>query len=553
MASATPFHRGESEVQERLGVRDQIEPWARQVIRRYLPEQHRAFYAQLPFLVVAARDRENRPWVSLLAGDPGFATSANNTTMSISSSLPHGDALEDQLAPGCDIGMLGIELATRRRNRVNGTVSQVAPNQLHIDVTQSFGNCPQHILPREVYRTPQPATAAEVIRTHQLNDSAIEIVQAADTLFIGSGHREQGESEAFGMDASHRGGPVGFVTVEGRNRLRIPDFAGNNHFNTLGNLLLNPAVGLLFIDFERGALLQITGRASIDWSPDTHGTDQATGTAIQRYIDIDVDEVFFNPAGCGLVWQTPSENEIPLRLVASNKETEEITSFYFGSANGTPLPTFLAGQHLPLKVPVGEGNASVLRSYSLSNAPGNAATDAQYRISVKRIDNGVVSTWLHDKLSVGDTLAALPPSGEFVMATSRRRKILAAAGVGVTPLLSMALALKALPKTCAVDLFLGARDPNAVPFSKELIEWTQSDPNFNLHVFYSQASVLPAHNAWQTYLRRLSIEDLITLSGSSDNDYYLCGPAGFMNMMRAGLTGSGVPESQIYTESFGVG
>ena len=71
----SPFHAGEQQVQERLGVRDEIEPWARKVVRGHLPDEHRRFYARLPFVVAAARDARGRPWATLLVGEPGFVRS----------------------------------------------------------------------------------------------------------------------------------------------------------------------------------------------------------------------------------------------------------------------------------------------------------------------------------------------------------------------------------------------------------------------------------------------------------------------------------------------
>ncbi|MCZ6784180.1 MAG: pyridoxamine 5'-phosphate oxidase family protein, partial [Proteobacteria bacterium] len=123
MTGKSPFHEGEQLVQTRLGVRDEIEPWARKVVRPFLTEQHREFYAELPFLVAAARDGRGRPWVTLLAGEPGFARSDDPTTLTIAALPAAGDALADAMTEGSDIGFLGIELAERRRNRVNGRVS----------------------------------------------------------------------------------------------------------------------------------------------------------------------------------------------------------------------------------------------------------------------------------------------------------------------------------------------------------------------------------------------------------------------------------------------
>ncbi len=141
-AESSPFHAGEQQVQERLGVRDEIEPWARKVVRGHLPDEHRRFYARLPFVVAAARDGRGRPWATLLVGEPGFVRSPDPRTLAIEARPAAGDALEGAFASGVDVGFLGICLATRRRNRVNGRVSAAGAEGFEVAVDQTFGNCP---------------------------------------------------------------------------------------------------------------------------------------------------------------------------------------------------------------------------------------------------------------------------------------------------------------------------------------------------------------------------------------------------------------------------
>ena len=148
MASASPFHAGEQQIQERLGVRE-IEHWARKVVRPYLTDEHRAFHTSLPFLVAAARDAEGRPWATLLVGPEGFATSPDPQSLVIDAKPVSGDALSGALRPGDDLGLLGIEFATRRRNRLNVRIADDASGALVCAVDQSFGNCPQYIRERE--------------------------------------------------------------------------------------------------------------------------------------------------------------------------------------------------------------------------------------------------------------------------------------------------------------------------------------------------------------------------------------------------------------------
>ena len=143
MPDSSPFHAGEQAVQSRLGVRDTIEPWARQVVRPFLPEQHREFYSQLPFLVAAARDAEGRPWATLLTGAAGFVQSPSPGGLRIATRAVPGDALEDGLAPGADIGLLGIDLATRRRNRVNGRIASHRGGALDVELLVRRALCPR--------------------------------------------------------------------------------------------------------------------------------------------------------------------------------------------------------------------------------------------------------------------------------------------------------------------------------------------------------------------------------------------------------------------------
>ncbi|MDY7023811.1 MAG: pyridoxamine 5'-phosphate oxidase family protein, partial [Cyanobacteriota bacterium] len=81
-----------------------------------------------------------------------------------------------------------------------------------------------------------------------------------------------------GVDVSHRGGKPGFVRIDQNNTLTVPDFVGNCHFNTFGNIELNPHAGLLFIDFEQGNLLYLTGDAEVIWE----GAEIATYEGAER-------------------------------------------------------------------------------------------------------------------------------------------------------------------------------------------------------------------------------------------------------------------------------
>ena len=101
---------------------------------------------------------------------------------------------------------------------------------------------------------PIPTSSAAL----SLGADDIALIRSADTFFLGTTHPERGN------DASHRGGPAGFVHVD-HNTVEWPDYPGNNMFNSFGNLEIDPTAALLFIDFDSGRTLQLSGRAVVDW------------------------------------------------------------------------------------------------------------------------------------------------------------------------------------------------------------------------------------------------------------------------------------------------
>jgi uncharacterized protein len=284
--ATSPFHAGEKTIQSLAGVRDRMERKGRAVIRDYMPEQHRAFFAALPFMVVGLADQNGHPWATTLSGAPGFMNSADENLLTIKAWLDPGDPLHSCPRDGAPIGGLGIELSTRRRNRINGRIENcVVGEGFSIRVQQSFGNCPKYIQacnerPRHCSkRAPECRTASH------LGDSEVSFVAEADTFFIASRSAQLDEDESSqGLDVSHRGGRPGFVRMVSRNELCFPDFNGNLLFNTLGNLEVDPRAGLLFIDFQSGRMLHIIGRARICWDV----PEMKRSAGIERLIFLDI-------------------------------------------------------------------------------------------------------------------------------------------------------------------------------------------------------------------------------------------------------------------------
>ncbi len=534
-----PFHAGERRAQARAGVPDVAE-WAAGYIRPFMPDQHRAFYAQLPFLVLAGADGEGRHWVTLLDGPEGFVSSPDAETLIIDTTPDAQDPLGKALIEGTDIGLLGIELATRRRNRLSGLFRQ-HDRGFAIDVSQSFGNCPQYIHERNWHRASKEETP-RAIQSNTLDANQIARIRAADTVFLGSGQKAKGEHASNGFDASHRGGAPGFVQVVDATHLRIPDYAGNNFFNTIGNLMENPAIGLVFIDFETGGLLHLSGRARIDW--DVMDSQDANA---RRMIDVTIDAVVDRPAALSLRW---SRGDAELRdLVVTRKivEAENITSFHLAPSDRLPLAPFAAGQHLPIELDVPGQPERVKRSYSLSGVPG-ADT---FRLSIKREAHGVASSFMHDAIQVGSHVAARVPSGVFGMPCGDCPLVLASAGVGQTPMLSMLHAVAAQGGDRPVWYLHSARNGAQHAFKSEVDALVASHQNIAKHTYYSQPAETDAPGVDFEKVGRMNAQSLLDLNAGQSAHYLLCGPAQWIAALQNGLETAGVPTHHIHFETFG--
>jgi predicted pyridoxine 5'-phosphate oxidase superfamily flavin-nucleotide-binding protein len=259
----SPWHAGEQALQRQTGVAERMEEVGRRVLRDHLIDQHRAFYPRLPFIVLGTVDGEGGAWATLRAANPGFLQSPDPHTLNVRLGRHPDDPADAGMDDGDAIGMLGIELHTRRRNRLNGTIRRTGQTDFYVEVGQSYGNCPKYIQLRDFsfVRDPSAGSTAAPAILQRLDDHARRMIGAADTFFVASyAESENGQRQ---VDVSHRGGKPGFVRVGNDGVLTIPDFAGNLFFNTLGNILANGKAGLVFADFETGDLLQLSGDAHV--------------------------------------------------------------------------------------------------------------------------------------------------------------------------------------------------------------------------------------------------------------------------------------------------
>ena len=272
------FHADELTAQSRAGVSTRSGG-----IRNFMLEQHRNFFAALPHIFLATSDAEGWPLATLLEGDPGFIDSPDPVTLHVRALPRSDDPAASTLRIDDDVGILGIELATRRRNRANGVIASLNASGFTVSVSQSFGNCPQYIQRRDMSRA-QVAPGRLHAFDRLEDEDARTLIAKVDTFFVASRSRADAGA-AGGADISHRGGRPGFVRVED-DTLSIPDFRGNRFFNTLGNLIGEPRASLLFVDFASGDVLQLQGLVTIDWdapaAKEYQGAERLWHFAIRR-------------------------------------------------------------------------------------------------------------------------------------------------------------------------------------------------------------------------------------------------------------------------------
>jgi uncharacterized protein len=279
--TGTGFHEGELATQRRAGVEADAKRLEKMLDSAHLSAGAARFLALQTFTAVTGRDRSGVLWVSPLAGPAGFLQGEDNL-LRVSTVPREGDPLH-RMPIGQQIGMIAIDFAARRRIRINGTLVDGTDAGLTVQIDQAYGNCPQYIHRREPNGSMLAATpAADARHATRLAAADQALIAASDTFFLGTSHPIRGS------DASHRGGPVGFVRVDSAQRLWWPDYPGNNMFNSFGNLAVDDKAALLFIDFVTGATLPLSGSAQVQWThPGAAGDDGGVG----RHAAFSIDSV----------------------------------------------------------------------------------------------------------------------------------------------------------------------------------------------------------------------------------------------------------------------
>lgn len=284
-----PFHEGEIAVQERVGERDVARRHGAAISSR-ITAGALSFLERQRLLAVSAVGDDGGLWTSVWCGAPGFVRGGDGRRVSIrlaSMEVSPHDPVLLRLAGGREVGILAIELATRRRLRINGTVESKSADEIGILVRESVGNCPKYIQRRQAVDAFTGSRRASEESGRAIDAERRALVERVDTAFVGSIH------PARGADASHRGGAPGFIKVVDATTLRIPDYRGNSMFMTLGNFEIDPRASLAALDFEAGRIVSFSGSAYLrfgaeDSAHPTGGTGRYWDLQVREWVQIEL-------------------------------------------------------------------------------------------------------------------------------------------------------------------------------------------------------------------------------------------------------------------------
>ncbi|WP_048692435.1 pyridoxamine 5'-phosphate oxidase family protein [Catenovulum maritimum] len=272
------FHIGEQKLQQSVGKQSQMAEIGQKYIRDYMPQQHSEFFSNLPYLFVGYLDDNQNPWAGIIYKKQPLISIITDKKLRLNEpDFSSINATQHKISANDKLGLLGLDLSNKRRNRLSVQVNNTTNTQVELKVLQSFGNCPKYINTRKLI---QPSPLDAKAETNQkkltrLDEKAVRLIQKSDTFFVASYYQQSAQNDSssnqsltpasHGADVSHRGGKPGFVKLDQNKELIIPDYAGNNFFNTLGNIEETGKAGLLFFDFSTGDILTMTGEARIDW------------------------------------------------------------------------------------------------------------------------------------------------------------------------------------------------------------------------------------------------------------------------------------------------
>lgn len=592
MASSV-FHPGELQFQHLAGTRGVADELGGGLKSELEPSVSSLFYnlrfAWLSILSPGTtcdnspHDDRSRIWVFLLLGTPGFVQIHNSTLFSIrlDSAMSKDGLLYQNITSmmNTPVSFLAIDFEARRRYRTNGFIESFdrRASALYVKVSEAFGNCPKYIQKRVL--TPEteslnPTLRTSVSQSRQLSNSDINTITSSDTFFLGTYYKPTG------MDINHRGGQPGFVRVVSSTEIYWPEYRGNGMFQSSGNLQENNRAGATFLDFLTGDVLQLTGRAVVDWDfRDKVNIEAACQRVMRFFIDgvrrsngpvtdyrWKVTEYSpYNPDLPNSISPDNGDRLFPMvtRLVKIVEESDNVKTFRFLA----PKPVnFLPGQYATFEfndLDVQRYEGPIVRTWTLSEVANSTDGDVTLEISVRRVPEGQMSNWLHTHAKLGLKVKLLGIGGEMTPFKEGfklpAKLLLISGGIGITPNMAILRGIGARVdarsnEVPSVVIIHQEKRLNDMPFRKELVRRSKSSAGkIKLAVFLSREATCRLKREFNCTLGegRISSDDLQELAGDAkERIIYLCGPISFMNSITESLLSLGVNGENIITEKF---
>jgi uncharacterized protein len=313
-------HAGERIVQHKRGILAADEQ-LQYYIQSDMPRQHSDFFSGLMYFPMSTQDQKGRPWTTILscAGQTNFIKVKSDNELLIYAKLAEDDPFRKAVLDCAHMqyryfAALGIDFSNRRRNKLSGFIlhSELSEDgntlMMHVFTTESMGNCPKYITQRElVHQESRPTTLMSSDLSRDTATAVVvlpkecrHIITSATTMFMSSIHRttttmsdrqKKVLEDYSDMGLNHRGGNEGFVRALDQNDttyLVLPDYQGNNFFQSLGNIETDGEVGLVFPNFRTGDMLYITGFANNLYGSEAHhlmpGAEYLTKIRIDDFV-----------------------------------------------------------------------------------------------------------------------------------------------------------------------------------------------------------------------------------------------------------------------------
>ena len=456
-----------------------------------------------PLIAMGTLDKQGRPWTTLWGGEKGISQPIAEGILGIRSQVvrQHDPVVEELVGKEGDgtvvreegvgrmVSGLTIDLETRKRTKLYGrmiagalsmredeateTQQHVAEVQLVLKIEQSLGNCPKYLNKKHVELA---ESDPELVSDNpQLPQQALDLLLKADLFFLSSANHDQD------MDTNHRGGPAGFVRVISNDPsgavLCYPEYSGNRLYQTLGNLKVNPVVGICVPDFDTGDMLYLTGTTEILIGPEAAKVLPRSNLAVKitttaaRFVatalpfrGVPGESSPYNPVVRYLSSEKPptsdpliSTNLSQAKLLRQTTLTPTISRFTFALSNAT---THKPGQYVTLdfssRLDMGYShmrdddprslNDDFVRTFTVSSPPGHPPRpvrrleDDEFEITVRRVGTVTDELFKHLGSERGDRMelevGVKGFGGEFEVRQEEGESVgFVAAGVGITPLL----------------------------------------------------------------------------------------------------------------------